>query len=265
MFSHVVVPVDLTGPCDAVLDVASTLARRGHLGLRLVTVSPPSLDHTVEEADLRALVRRVEAPSVATTVIESDDVVPALLEAAGSDGMLCMETRARGPLAAILLGSTASGLLQITTEPVLLVGPKTDPKLPIEVVEVCIDASDAATALVPLVAELSRKLGLRLRFVLAWHPSQEPLYSRTEAQEEIDAHASRAREEFRVPAESEVLIGLNAAEAIVDDAARNRASIIAVGTRRRSQLRRRALGSIALAVAHTTTATVLAVPIPTQK
>ena len=263
-FSDVIVPLDLGGPGDAVLRVAAGLAHRAHVGLRLVTVAPPSLEHTAEDAKLQALAERIEAPWVGTQVIESHDVVSALLDTAGPDGLLCLETRARGPVAAGLLGSTASALLQRTERAVVLVGPRTEPGIPLGLVEVCIDGSDAASALLPVAVRVGGELNLRLRFVQVWHPSQEPLYTHNEAQEEIEAHAARAREEFGVPAEAELLIGLNAARAIVDDAARHRSSIIAVALRRRSQLRRRTLGSVALAVAHAATASVLVVPVPSD-
>lgn len=130
------------------------------VGLRLVTVSSPFLDRTTDEADLEALTEKVEAPSVATAVIESNDVVPALLDAADDHGLLCLETRAHGPLAAIVLGSTASELVHMTTRPVLLVGPAADPDAPIEILEVCVDRPDATAALPPTVGTWGRDIGL---------------------------------------------------------------------------------------------------------
>jgi nucleotide-binding universal stress UspA family protein len=259
-FSEVVVPLDLVRPADAVIGVASALASRAGVGVRLITVSSPRLDHTADLVDLRALAEKLPAPSVAVEVIESNDVVPALLERAGPDGLLCLETRAHGPLAAIVLGGTASELLQATPRPVLLVGPATDPDVPLGLIEVCLELSEAATALLPVVATWGRDLDLRLRFVHAV-AGHELRHGGVEAAEELARVASRAREDFGAHAETDLLVGRSAPEAIVDDVARHRASIVAVAVRRRSRLRRSALGSVALAVAHATRASVLAVPV----
>lgn len=260
-FDEIVVPLDLNGPCTAVIGVASALARRAGVGVRLVTVSSPFLDHSGDEANVRTLAEELQAPSVGSEVIDSNAVVPALLDAAAPGGLLCLETRARGPLAAIVLGSTASELLQATTRPVLLVGPASDPDIPLGLIEVCVDRPDAADALLPVVATWGRDLDLRLRFVHAWVAGQELRHAPAEADEELATLASRARADFGVQAECDVLVGPTAPEVIVGDATRHRASIVAVAVRKRSRLRRTALGSVAIAVAHATRASVLAVPL----
>ena len=264
-FSEVVVPLDLVRPADAVMGVASALAGRAGVGVRLITVSSPLRDHTADRVDLRALAEKLRAPSVAVEVIESNDVIPALLKVAGPDGLLCLETRARGPLGAIVVGSTASELLRATQRPVLLVGPATDPDVPLGLIEVCVDLPDAAAALLPVVTTWGRDLNLRLRLVHALVAGDELRRHRAEADEELARVASRAREDFGAQAESDLLVGRSAPEAIVDDVARHRASIVAVAVHRRSRLRRRALGSVALAVAHATRASVLAVPVLSQE
>lgn len=262
MFTDVVVPLDFSRPCDAVLGVASAVARRARAGLRLVTVSSPFLDHTIDRAELQALAKKANAASVATEVIESNDVAPALLGAAGVDGLLCLQTRAKGPLSALVLGSTASDVLHTTTRPVLLVGPATNPDIPVDLVEVCVDRPDTAEALLPVVATWARGLGLRLRFVHASVAGQEPPGWRTKTTAELADLVRRAREDFGVEAGADVVTGRTVPEAIAVDATGHHASIIAVAVRRRSSRRHKALGSVAFALAHATDAAVLAVPVP---
>ena len=42
-----------------------------------------------------------------------NDVAVALLDATGDGGLLCLETRARGPLSALVLGSTAGDVIRV--------------------------------------------------------------------------------------------------------------------------------------------------------
>ena len=260
MFSEVVVALDRYERSGVVLDVAAAVARRAGTALRLVTVASPSMDHMRDEVELHGLAAGVDAAGVHTEVIESNDVVPALLDAAGSNGLLCVETRAWGPIGAVLLGSTASRLLEDTLPPVLLVGPATKSEPSLDLMEVCVDAPDAAATLVPAAAAWSRRLGSALRLVHAWVPGHERLSSFAAAQDVLDGAARRLNEQFAIGAGTELLRGHMAAEAIVNDAERQGASVIAVALRARSPLRRRVFGSTAMAVAHATSASVLAVP-----
>ena len=260
MFTQVIVPLDQYENSGVVLNVAAAVARRAGAALRLVTVASPSMDHIRDEVDLGGLAADVDAPEVRTEVIESNDVVPALLQSAGSDGLLCVETRARGPFGAVVLGSVTSRLLQDTRRPVLLVGPATKPEPPLDWMEVCVDAPDSAATLVPVVAEWSRRLGAALRLVHAWVPGHERLSSFAAAREVLDGMARRLDEEFAIEAGTELLRDHLAAEAIVHDAGRQGASVIAVAMRARSPLRRLVFGSTAMAIAHATSASVLAVP-----
>lgn len=261
-FREIVVPLDLVAPCDAVLRLASTLATRAGVGVRLVTVSSPGLDHTAEKVDLHAYASKLDAPAVAVDVIESNDVVPLLLDAAGAHGLVMIKTRARGPLAAVLLGSTADALLRATTRPVLLVGPSTGGGAALDVMEVCLDTARAAETLVPVAGEWARGLGLRLRFVHAHVEGRGP--SQRDADALVADAAGEAADLFGVVAEGAVLPARFAPEAIVADAATAGAAIVAVGRRPLRTGVRRALGSMAAAVAHTTSAAVLTVPLHTE-
>ena len=257
-FREIVVPLDLVAPCDTVLQVASMLARRGGVGVRLVTVSSPGLDHDCDEAELRTHAARMDAAPVAIEIIESNDVVPALMATAEPEGLIAIETRAHGPLAAIVLGSTTNALLRAAERPVLLIGPATDASIEPQLMQVCLDSPDASAALVPVACAWASQLGLRLRFINA---RLDGWQTEDAGPELVEAAARRSTEEFGVIAEHAVVTGRTSASAIVDDAAASGAEVVAVGVCPRRTALRVALGSEAIAIAHATRAAVLAVPI----
>ncbi len=63
-FREIIVPLDLVAPCDTVLQPASVLARHVGVGVRLVTVSSPGLDHSADEVALHAHASRFGLVSV---------------------------------------------------------------------------------------------------------------------------------------------------------------------------------------------------------
>src|SRR5581483_5251101 len=135
MDESIVVPLDLSVPHPVACEVAEILACRSEMALRLVTVSFPG-DRDKDQLELERLAKEIGAP----------------LDAAGPGGILCLETRARGPLTAVVFGSVAAEVLRKTARPVVLVGPAAKPDPSLGVLEVCIDGPDAATALEPVAA-----------------------------------------------------------------------------------------------------------------
>lgn len=262
MNGSIVVALDLSVPHPVACSVAEVLACRSEMGVRLVTVSFPGPDRDQDELALARIAKEMDTPDVEVEAVVSNDVVAALLEATGPQGILCLETRARGPLAAIVLGSVAAEVLREASRPVVLVGPaaRVDPSL--SVLEVCIDGPDAADALVPVAAEWTGRFGLIPRLVSVWVPGALRRFPTPEAAGELlEQMAARLTGELGVDVGWELLQAPAAPEAIVTDAERHQASFVAVAVRHHPLLQR-VLGSTAVAVAHTTTAAVLAVPCP---
>jgi nucleotide-binding universal stress UspA family protein len=218
------------------------------------------MDHVRDRLELQAVAAGVDAPAVSVDVIESNDVVSGLLHAAGSDGLLCFETRARGPIGAAVLGSVASRAVERTLRPLLLVGPATKPGPSLDLIEVCLDAPDVSDALVPAAAAWNRQLGSAVRIVHAFAPGHERMPSFAAAHEALDGAVHRLSEEFGIAATADLLRDHLAPDTIVHDAERQGASVIAVAMRAHSALRHRVFGSTAIAIAHATSASVLAVP-----
>lgn len=261
MYENIVVPLDLSTPHPASVGVAEVLANRHGATIRLVTVSSPGIDHEDDEVTLAKLTEYVAGDDVRSEVIDSDDVAGALLDAAGGDGLLCLQTHARGPLSAVVLGSVAAGVLRQATRPVLLVGPSARPDPPLERMEVCIDGEDAAAALVPVVVEWSRRLRLWPRLVSVWVPGALHRFASPEAAEAVVRRtADDIAVALGIDIDWEILRAPAAPAAIVADAERHLASLVVVAVRPHHRLQR-ALGSVAVAVAHTSSAAVLAVPL----
>lgn len=260
MFSSIVVPMDLSTPHPASVGVAEAIANRCGAAIRLVTVSSPGLAHEDAEAALVKLTEYVAGDDVRAEVIDSDDVVGAVLDAAGDD-LVCLETHARGPISALVLGSVAAGVLRRTARPVLLVGPNARPDPQLERMEVCIDGPDAAAAVVPVAAEWARRLRLWPRLVSVWVPGAPHRFRNPEAASEALANAAEdLAGELRIDIDWELLRAPSAPAAIVDDADRHLASVVVVAVRPHRRLQR-ALGTVAVAVAHGTSAAVLTVPL----
>src|SRR5581483_6594792 len=261
MDESIVVPLDLSVPHPVACEVAEILACRSEMALRLVTVSFPG-DRDKDQLELERLAKEIDAPRVEVEAVASGDVVGALLDAAGPGGILCLETRARGPLTAVVFGSVAAEVLRKTARPVVLVGPAAKPDPSLGVLEVCIDGPAAATALEPVAAAWSRRFGLIPRLVCLWVPGAPRRFPSPEAAREVlEQTAARLSGDVGIDVDWEVIDAPAAPAAIVGDAERHQALLVAVAVRPHPVLQR-ALGSTAVAVAHVTAASVLAVPCP---
>lgn len=261
MYESIVVPLDLSTPHPASVGVAEAIADRCGAAIRLVTVSSPALDHRDDELTLAKFAEYVAGDDVRCQVIESNDVAGAVLDAVAGDSLLCLETRARGPVSALVLGSVAADALRRTTRPLVLVGPCARPDPQFERMAVCIDGPDAAAGLVPVVEEWAQRLRLWPRLVSVWAPGAPHRFPSSEAARELlETTADHLADQLAIDIDWEVLRAPAAPAAIVADAERHLASLVVVAVRPHRRLQR-VLGSVAMAVAHSTTAAVLAVPI----
>lgn len=262
LFDEILVPLDLGAPAERVLEVASALARASGAGVRLVIVASPGIDHAADEHDLSLLAAKIDAPATSTRVLESNDVATALLDAAGDRRLIVLETRARRSLARIVIGSTTNEVLARTARPVLLVGPQTKAPERFDLLMAAVDSQDAARALVPVAVDWARALGLRVRFVHAVGAHHGP----TAAEDPTDPAAIAShlahKDAEDVTVEDIVVAGPSVADGLVREADACGAAVVALAFRPRSGPRHFALGSVTTAVAHSTTAAVLAVPPP---
>lgn len=96
--------------------------------------------------------------------------VEALVDLVKRDGAtLCMGTHGRNPLPEMVLGSVAYGVVNKSSSPVILCGPKYDSSKheKVEVVCACVDGSPLSEEILPHAIKLSRLFGARLQLVHA--------------------------------------------------------------------------------------------------
>ncbi|HEY7044836.1 MAG TPA: universal stress protein [Nocardioidaceae bacterium] len=162
MFESIVVPLDLEAGGDRALPIAGALARGAGVTLELITVSSPGMS---EEFDLYDLSQRARSTGAASTtrVLHGNNVADTILSFVDDrpNPLVVMGTRARGPLGEYFLGSVSEAVLTSATDPVLLVGPRTDidEPSPTPTLVIAVDGFAAATALAPAVTAWVESFG----------------------------------------------------------------------------------------------------------
>ena len=290
----VLVPLDGSTTAEEALPVAAAIAHRDGLRLLLVAVHEPlpALRSLGEELDIELEKQRGAqledylkwaANSVATT----HGVEPSWTLLRGSPArslaqqararnasLIIMTTHGHSGLSRFWLGSVADQLLRRVSTPVLLLHPKRQGRSEFRHVLVALDGSQQAESVLngavdfgSLMPEVHYSL---LRVVeppipvitrLAVYPRPIKSVERQEAhaRAELDTLAESLRERG-VSVRTQVLVGRNVAEAIVEDACAQAADLIVVGTHGACGLERMVLGSVADKVIRAAPQAVLVVP-----
>lgn len=145
---RLVVALDPTRAAGPQVAVAAAAAHQTGQTLDLVAVAAPGLGRGPADAFLRARVhesRLAEVGTIAWSVLEGGPPAEVLLDhVAGDPGtVLCLGTRARGPVRELLLGSVSAELLRRSPVPVLLIGPQCRPPTSgFQRVVACVDGSE---------------------------------------------------------------------------------------------------------------------------
>jgi nucleotide-binding universal stress UspA family protein len=253
MVETIVVPLDGSELAERALAPAGALARRRHAE---VVVMSSVFGHRAAEPE-RYLAQAVDAHGLEGARLEVSDhgVVRGLADIVrdATDPVVCMTTHGRSGIGKALLGSTAEEILREVPAPMLLVGPAVDPEIAIRFdrVVVCTDGSETSQAIVSLVREWIRDLGLEPWVVQVVEPDTAPEVAA--AGRDLDETAvvqgvATALSGDGGDVDWDVLHGTNVDAAIVDYAASLPASLIAMATHGRSGLARLALGSTTASV-----------------
>ena len=155
-------PVDGSPFSERALPVAAQLAQEVGAPLHLIEVVAKPRDAEGAIHYLDDLAHRYGAAGWDAT--RGDDTAHAILSATGGDspGLPCLATHGRDRSNA-LLGSVASAVLDRTTRPVLLVGPKARPPCAGDApIVVAVDGTVDDGAVVDVAARWARALGRRL-------------------------------------------------------------------------------------------------------
>lgn len=256
MVKTILVPVDETTESERAIPVGALFAAALGARLELVTVESPHTDAYASTAYhgglLDALPATIEKGS--TVTFTDGSVAEAIADVARHrpGPVLCMATRAHGPVAEVVLGSVADGLLRASRDPVLLVGPACDRRWP----EAAIDAAWLVAALdgscldddvIETALDWGECLGLTTRFVTVTSDLGVPGVPSPAAA--ILARATAAAECVERPATTSLLEGVNPGAAVLETIQATPALLV-VGSHRRGPWARMALGANALWLVH---------------
>jgi nucleotide-binding universal stress UspA family protein len=254
MYHTIVVPIDAIAGSDAAVPFAATVARQTGATVELLTVASPGAEALKAETALIDLVDWYGLGLDATArVVSSDDVGRAVVDAASAPGSLvCMQTKARGPVGELVLGSVSERVVRESHRPVLLVGPRCGPAPErFESMVVGLDGSTLAESILPVAAEWATNLGVT-PWIYQVLPGRMPLEVGGNDVAE-SAYVHRIVERLPQPAHSaaewDVSHDRHVPTAIARFAEDRPGALIALTTHGRSGLSRLALGSVALEVA----------------
>ncbi|HEX6419004.1 MAG TPA: universal stress protein [Acidimicrobiales bacterium] len=257
-----VVPLDGSHCAERALWPAAAVASRTKGGRLLLVTCEHGGDRAGEDylADRAALYRDAVDVEVRVVPAEPDDGILGAVADAARHGaaMLCMATHGHGGLRSVVLGSVAERVVCRSTEPLLVVGPRSEAVLlPGQKgrMVLCSDGSEHASAALPAAADVARRLELAPWLVEVVPPDEAVAFAdepaRNRQVEAADARLADLGREIAghgVTADHRVLHGADVSGAIVRFAASLPASLVALATHGRSGIARVALGSVAMAV-----------------
>lgn len=260
MYRSLLVPLDGSPTGEQVLPFARQIARSTGAALELLHVHAPQhiifiegmpvIDedlHSLAHAHDRVYLERIAKPlatddqlSVGVHVIDGA-IVPAILQQAKilQSDLIVMTTHGRGGLARAWLGSVADGLIRHSEQPVLLIHPD--------------DAAPDATGDVPfphvlVPLEPTSPMAAIPVALKALDPAERVRYTVLRVVDQRTRDVVAEASQF-VPSDSRItsktIEDENPARAILDFAAEQQVSMIAVQPHNDSGLRRMLLGSVA--------------------
>jgi nucleotide-binding universal stress UspA family protein len=282
MYRNVLLPLDGSQVAEQVLPYARSLAETAGLDVELLhavepeiiaTYSDPNhgryvdiVESTLKEEGLKYLhgVGRSFAAtskvSCATEFGKPADVI--VSKAAGRPGtLIMMATHGRSGLQRWLLGSVAERVIQMASNPLLLVRASAETKKTpqaFKTVIVPLDGSGRAEQALPHAREMARRLDLEILLIRVYTipvmgftaedyytPSLEQILEKAkeEARSYIDEKAAELKQEGLRRVSSRFLEG-DSADQIIDLAKKTPGSLIAMSTHGRSGIERLVLGSV---------------------
>ncbi len=251
----VMVPVDENGRGRRALGTATELASRLGTGVRLTTVVGDADDVAAAAEGLEKLAAPIAEVSTQVEVLVGRDAAEAIVEAAGSDAIVCMTTAASLLPHEGHFGSIAEEVVRNSANPVVLVGPKADPSLSSALTRIIVpvDGSQRSEAAVGPAGVLADLLDLPVWVVTVATAADERAFVAEMGTGAVAAESGYVRLVARglhrdqgVDGEYDVLHGDHPADAILDFAHPD--GLVVMTTHGRSGLARIFAGSIATAV-----------------
>ena len=237
----VMVPLDPNKAVKQAVDVAVGLATPGTV-IELVAVRPPGLPDAVVDAFLRSERDRFPEARIEVRRLVGQSIVATLLEhiAELRPDLVVLDSRARGPLGELVLGSISADLVRSSWAPTLLIGPACHPGTKLERLVAAVDGSPDSLEALDVASMLSKRLHVPLELV---EVAEDMPYS-SDITESADLH--RFAESVDPPVRSwDVLHGHDVPKVLSEHVGRDRGVVLVLGTHGRSPGRPNVLGSVA--------------------
>jgi len=250
--SEMLVPLDGRDASLRSVPVAGRIADRLELSLRLMTVAD---DPDAATARLGSLAERLLPGRDVAIDAASGDPAEAIVQAAGTDKLVCMATGATLLPHGGHVGSVAEEVVREVGRPVILLGPRADldPGKPTERIVVPVDGSAMSELAIDVAGDLAKALGAEAWLVSVIPPklevAAEHQIGRNIGAAEVGYVRRLARElghQFGIETGYEVLHIKDTAEAILDFTSHDGAVVMT--THGRSGLSRLFAGSVARGV-----------------
>ena len=177
MFETVVVPIDGSGLSHQALPAAAAIAAAGEAKVRLVAVAhnDGELAWMYQRAEEAAKLLPAEMTPVVDVFVDGDPVGVLLQIASDVSNVLCFGTHDRMSVAAELLGSVGSRVVERASHPFVIVGPNgSSGSLGTDVV-VALDGVSDPELLLSTGSAWALRLGAALRIVTVYEPAPPDL------------------------------------------------------------------------------------------
>jgi nucleotide-binding universal stress UspA family protein len=262
MFETVVVPLDATPESARAVPTAVAVAKATGAPLELFTVV--ASDGPVDRGWIDEVRRMIDLPEVEVRVVVDQHPAAAILErqAAHVGTLLCMATNAHTGLAEVILGSVVADVVRGSERSVLLVGPEAQAPKRIEMIQVCLDGSDAARRAAEVAGVWAFELDATLFLVRVAPPMRSGDLGPNTS--DLQSTAFDLRRSIGIRPSWDVVHATrtgHVADALVNHAAALPASLIAMTTHAVPGVHERVLGSVAMRVVHGAPCPVLVVPV----
>jgi nucleotide-binding universal stress UspA family protein len=172
MFTSVLVPLDLGEDADRALPVAAALAKRLAIPLDVVIVGSRGIAPGLDDDEARRHAQAVGVDIDDVLIRYDSDVAGGVLsQVASFDGVLCVATHARGPLADLWLRSLSGQLARRSPDAFVLVGPDVvvEPRPRFTDVVAGIDAAPASAPVAAATLAWARLLDVKAHLVQVVH------------------------------------------------------------------------------------------------
>ena len=285
MYRSILVPLDRSSFAEQALPLAFGIARRGNVPLDLVEVhalyaledplagrlhfdknedaewkqqEQVYLDATAKWAAVASQLR-ITTAVLSGSVALPESVAASILERARAANvdLIVMTTHGRGVLGRLALGSVADELIRHARVPVLLMRPIENARGPFpepvfDSILIPLDGSSLAEQILEPAVELARLMESRCTLMRV----VDSLSQKPEAEAYLERVAGKMRKNG-LEVRTRIVIALHVAEALLNEAAAEPCSLIAVATHGRGGLGRLLFGSVADQLVRTATSPVL--------